>query len=445
MKNFRLKLILKVVILAAILCAGFFMFFQYGSYLFIVLMTILAIISITNLIKHVDLTNRDLARFLSSIKYSDFSQSFGYHKQGSSFNELSASINLVMDEFRKTRTEKEEQYRFLQTVLRHINIGLLSYDQSGKLEFINKAARSMLGFAHSRSIKNINELPVEIRTKFFDLKPGERIPLKIYTETEIIQLIIYATEFKMRDQLYKLVSLQNIQIELEEKELEAWQQLIRVLTHEIMNSVTPISSLASTVNVLLNTEDSTTTLDAAKTDDIKNALKTIEKRSKGLIDFVDNYRNLTKIPKPDFEIVLIKPLFDRIHKLLKNELEKNEIDFRIDIKPGSLEITADTAMIEQVLINLIFNAVHALNSCKNRCIQLSAELNNRGKIIIKISDNGPGIPEEIQEKIFIPFFSTKKDGSGIGLSLARQIMRAHGGNIRLKSEPYKNTEFSIIF
>lgn len=445
MKNFRLKLILKVVILAAILCTGFFMFFQYGSYLFIVLMTILAIISITNLIKHVDLTNRDLTRFLSSIKYSDFSQSFGYHKQGSSFNELSASINLVMDEFRKTRTEKEEQYRFLQTVLRHINIGLLSYDQSGKLEFINKAARSMLGFAHGRSIKNINELPVEIRTKFFDLKPGERIPLKIYTETEIIQLIIYATEFKMRDQLYKLVSLQNIQIELEEKELEAWQQLIRVLTHEIMNSVTPISSLASTVNVLLNTEDSTTTLDAEKTDDIKNALKTIEKRSKGLIDFVDNYRNLTKIPKPDFEIVLIKPLFDRIHKLLKNELEKNEIDFRIDIKPGSLEITADTAMIEQVLINLIFNAVHALNSCKNRCIQLSAELNNRGKIIIKISDNGPGIPEEIQEKIFIPFFSTKKDGSGIGLSLARQIMRAHGGNIRLKSEPYKNTEFSIIF
>jgi len=445
MKNFRINLIIKIVLLALILAAGFFLYFQYESYLVLLLMAILVLASILNLVKYVDITNRDLARFLSSIKYSDFSQSFGSQKLGPSFDELSQAINNVMDEFRKTRTEKEEQYRFLQTVLRHINIGLFSYDQSGKFEFINKSARKMLGLTHSATVSSLQSLPSEFRTKLLDLKPGERLPVKMYSETEIIQLIVYSTEVRMRDQKYTRVSIKNIQMELEEKELEAWQKLIRVLTHEIMNSVTPISSLASTVNNLLNTIPDDQELNEEQTEDIKNAVKTIEKRSKGLIDFVDNYRNLTKIPKPDFEIVSVEQLFKRLYKLFKNEIEKNTIEFRIDVKPASLEITADPAMIEQVLINLILNAMHALGECKERCIHLHAELNPQGKIIMKVSDNGPGIPDDIQEKIFIPFFSTKKDGSGIGLSLARQIMRAHGGNIRLKSEAFKDTEFSLVF
>jgi len=442
MKNFRFNLIFKILLLSADLAAGFFFFLQYNSYLILTVMIVVAAVIVLNLIKYIDITNRDLARFLSSIKYSDFSQSFGSKKLGSSFEELTSSINQVMDEFRKTRTEKEEQNRFLQTVLRHINIGLLSYDQSGKFEFINKAARQMLGITQGAGILTVNNLPAELHTKLLKLKPGERIPVKIYTESEMIQLIVYSTAFRMREQQYTLVSLQNIQMELEEKELEAWQKLIRVLTHEIMNSVTPISSLASTVNDILNNEQD---LDNEQTADIKNAVRTIEKRSKGLIDFVDNYRNLTKIPKPDFEIVAVKQLFERLYKLHKNEIEKNNITFQMEIEPASLEITADPAMIEQVVINLVINSIHALNSCKDKSIKLSAELNTQGKIALKISDNGPGIPEEIEEKIFIPFFSTKKDGSGIGLSLARQIMRAHGGNIRLKSEAFKSTEFSLIF
>jgi len=442
MKNFRFRLIIKVLTLAAVLAAGFFIFFLYGSYFYLIATVILSVYLVYNISSYIDQTNRDLSRFLSSIKFSDFSQSFGSQKIGKSFDDLTTAINSVMDEFRKTRTEKEEQYRFLQTVLRHVHIGLLSYDQSGKLEFINKAALKMLGITQSQSLLNINNLPEQLYSKLSEIKTGERAPIKIYSETEIIQLIVYSNEFKMRDQQYKLVSIQNIQMELEEKELEAWQQLIRVLTHEIMNSVTPISSLASTVNVLLSSE---MPLDDEKIGDIKSALKTIEKRSKGLIDFVDNYRNLTKIPKPNFEIVSLKQLFNRLHKLLKSDLEKNKINFKSMVDPSSLEITADPALIEQVLINLLLNSIHALTPCSEKSISISAELNRRGKILLKISDNGPGIPEEIQEKIFIPFFSTKSDGSGIGLSLARQIMRAHGGNIRVTSSPYKNTEFTLIF
>jgi nitrogen fixation/metabolism regulation signal transduction histidine kinase len=408
-------------------------------------MIILAAYIVHNIINYVDVTNRNLSRFLSSIKYSDFSQSFGSLKLGKSFNDLATAFNSVMDEFRKTRNEKEEQYRFLQTVLRHIDIGLFAFDQSGKFEFINNAARKILGITQGKSTLTINNLSDEFRTKLIDIKPGHRAPVKIYTASDIIHLIVYTTEFKMKDQLYKLVSIQNIQSELEEKELEAWQKLIKVLTHEIMNSVTPISSLASTVNVMLSNSGNEYEIKKEQITDIKEAVKTIEKRSAGLIDFVESYRNLTKIPKPDFEIISINQLFNRLEKLLKNDIEKNEIVFYNNTTPESLELTADPSLIEQILINLIINSIHALANCKDRQIKLSGELSTRGKILLKVIDNGPGIPEEIQEKIFIPFFSTKKDGSGIGLSLAKQIMRIHGGNIKVTSKAYKETVFSLIF
>jgi len=445
MKNFRLNLIIKILLLTIVLAAGFYFFFQYDSYFPLLIMFILSAYIVYNIINYVDVTNRNLSRFLSSIKYSDFSQSFGSLKLGKSFNDLTSSFNSVMDEFRKTRNEKEEQYRFLQTVLRHINIGLFSFDQSGKFEFINNAARKILGITQGKSILTIDNLPGELRTKLIDVKPGHRAPIKIYTESDIIHLIVYATEFKMRDQLYKLVSIQNIQSELEEKELEAWQKLIKVLTHEIMNSVTPISSLASTVNNMLGNSGNENELDKEQISDIKEAIKTIEKRSAGLIDFVESYRNLTKIPKPNFEIISIQQLFNRLEKLLKNEIEKNEIVFSKNTKPKTLELTADPSQIEQILINLILNSIHALANNKDKRINLSGELSTRGKIVLRVIDNGPGIPEEIQEKIFIPFFSTKKDGSGIGLSLARQIMRIHGGNIRVTSKADKETVFSLIF
>ena len=445
MKNFRFNLLIKILLLAIVFAAGFYFYFLHNSYIPLAIMVVPVIYIIYNIINYTDVTNRNLSRFLSSIKYSDFSQSFGSLKIGKSFEELTASINSVMDEFRKTRNEKEEQYRFLQTVLRHIDIGLLSFDQSGKLEFINNSARKILGITKGKGILNIINLPEEFRNKLIDIKPNHRAPVKIYTESDIIHLIVYATEFKMRDQLYKLVSIQNIQSELEEKELESWQKLIKVLTHEIMNSVTPISSLASTVNNMLGNSGHEPELEKEQISDIKEAIKTIEKRSVGLIDFVESYRNLTKIPKPNFEIIPIQQLFNRLGKLLKNDIEKCGIDFSKNINPESLEITADPSQIEQILINMTLNSIHALDGCKDKKIKISGELNTLGKVVIKVIDNGPGIPEEIQEKIFIPFFSTKKDGSGIGLSLARQIMRVHGGNIRVTSNPYNETVFSLIF
>jgi len=262
-------------------------------------------------------------------------------------------------------------------------------------------------------------------------------------------LALYATEFRLRQQKYTMVSVQNIQSELEEKEMEAWQNLIRVLTHEIMNSVTPIASLASTANDLLmqipeDREDSKKTPLTA-IDDVSSAVQTIERRSQGLLRFVDSYRKLTRLPKPNFQIFPISELFERVQQLMQSQISERGIDFQTRVDPESLELTADPEMIEQVLINLLMNAIQASARKHKPRIRLTASMDDRGRTVIRVTDNGPGITDEAMEKIFIPFFTTKKEGSGIGLSLARQIIRLHRGSISVQSKPHVETVFTLRF
>jgi signal transduction histidine kinase len=257
------------------------------------------------------------------------------------------------------------------------------------------------------------------------------------------------TEFRLGGKIFSLISLQNIRSELEETEIAAWQKLIRVLTHEIMNSITPISSLASTLNELIRADQ--TSLRAQNGEapdsipDILQALQTIQKRSDGLLHFVDAYRNLTLLPSPNFQIFPIRELFLRAEKLMQANIKERDILFESWIEPENLELVADPELIEQVLINLQLNALQALEGRREARIKLSASLDSRGKVLIQVADNGPGIPEENLEKIFIPFFSTKEGGSGIGLSLSRQIMRLHNGTISVHSRPGEDTVFTLRF
>ncbi len=444
MKNIRFILALKVILLSLVISFGVFYYLQTESLPLVFITIIVAVIIFRSIFKQLDQTNNDLTRFLQSIKYSDFAQTFTHKKLGKSYDDLNDAFNEVLNQFRKTRSEKEEQNRYLQTVLRHVGVGLIAFDTTGKIEFINHAARKLLGVNQVTHLNIIDQFDKTLSLKLLEMKSGGRSTIKLFDETDVVQLIIYATEFKMYDKAIKLVSLQNIQSELEEKELEAWQKLIRVLTHEIMNSVTPISSLSSTVNDMLS-NGGAQNLDEEQIDDIKSAVNTIHRRSEGLINFVENYRSLTKIPKPNFEIFSVQNLFNRLQRLLLNDLEKYSIKLNMKVEPSSLELTADADMVEQILINLIINSTHALKNVENKTISLTAGLNEKGRVIIKATDNGPGIPQDIQEKIFIPFFSTKSSGSGIGLSLARQIMRSHRGNIRVSSNPNEETTFTLIF
>jgi nitrogen fixation/metabolism regulation signal transduction histidine kinase len=441
LKAYRLNLVIRIIVMTTTILFVSIAFLKDLPFPIIAIAVLVVVYEVYTIFKYLDITNRKLSGFLLSIKYSDFTRTLPASGMGSSFKELEDALNEVFNEFRQVRNEKEEHARFLQTIIQHIGLGLISYQQTGKVELINNAAKKLLkinSLVHINSLETLNKPVFE---KLISIEAGQKELVKFVDNNELTQLLLYATEFKRQDKMYKLVSIQNIQRELDEKEMEAWQRLISVLTHEIMNSITPISSLAQTIENLLK-ED---LIDRSNMEDIKTGIETIRRRSGGLIDFVDNYRALTKIPVPDFSIVKIERLFFQVHRLLESRFIENKIIFNYTIEPESLELTVDPKLIEQVLINLVLNSVEALKDTISPEITMKAAMGEKGQILIQVKDNGPGILENVQEKIFIPFFTTKKSGSGIGLSLARQIMRQHNGNVTVFSRPDIDTVFTLIF
>jgi signal transduction histidine kinase len=313
---------------------------------------------------------------------------------------------------------------------------------------INKAAKTILKVVHLKNIYFLEGCSKELVTALFNLRSGQRTLLKVQLNGDLSQLVLQATEFILHEQKYTLVSIQNIQSELEEKEIESWHRLIRVLTHEIMNSVTPISSLASTASDMLiknSTGNGSKSLDPVIVEDVLCAVKTIENRSQGLLHFVESYRKLLRIPKPRFKIFTVESLFQRVEQLLSPQLTTQKIKINRKVEPETLELTADPEQIEQVLINLILNSIQALAGKQDPRIEMLANQDKRGRIILSVIDNGVGIPKEVYDKIFVPFFTTKKNGTGIGLSLSQQIMRLHKGTISVQSKPDEQTVVSLKF
>ncbi|KPL07055.1 histidine kinase [bacterium SM23_57] len=444
-RSFRINCAIRMILIGATICLFFYLLFRTSLFATIFIVGMLAIFQFYLLFKYVEKTNRDLSRFLLSIRYSDFTQPFTSSAKGSAFDELNIAFGEVMQAFQRARMEKEEHFRYLQTVVQHVGIGLIAFKGDGEVELINNAAKRTLKIPFLRSIKQLGSISEELAEKLLHVKAGEKLQIKVQLPDETLLLSIYATGFILRRQRYTLVSLQNIQSELEEKEMESWQNLIRVLTHEIMNSITPISSLASTASSLLTDEDGNVDTDIETIGDVANAVKTIQKRSAGLINFVEDYRKLTRIPKPSFEVFQIKDLFERIGNLMKDQLAQKLIGWEMHIDPETLELTADPVMVEQVLINLCKNSVEAVAKARDPMIALIAKTDGGGNPLIQIVDNGHGISEEVAEKIFIPFFTTKKEGSGIGLSLSRQIMRLHRGSLTVNSTPDVETVFTLRF
>ena len=447
-QRFRTSCTIRVIFLALTIFAFFLLLFQTRLYAVTGITGALIVFQALILIRYVEQTNRALNRFLEAVKYEDFTQTFIGSGLGSSFQELKSSFNEVLSKFQQARAEKEEHYRRLQTVVQHVGIGLISYRQDGEVELINNAAKRLLRIGHLKNVKNLESFSKDLSGTLLSIQSGERALVKVTEENELLQFIIFAAEFVLRGEPYRLVSIQDIQSELEAKEMEAWQNLIRVLTHEIFNSVTPISSLASTANSLLEERMESGTTGKYGPDgleDIQSAIRTIEKRSLGLLHFVESYRKLTRIPKPNFQIFTVASLFERVSQLMEAQMEEKSISFTVSVEPRSLELTADSALIEQILINLLRNAIDAVGRRKRPKIELKGRMDTRGRVTIQVADNGSGILEEVQEKIFIPFFTTKKKGSGIGLSLSRQIMRLHRGTIFVRSRPNRETVFTLRF
>ncbi|MFH1700464.1 MAG: ATP-binding protein [Candidatus Zixiibacteriota bacterium] len=448
-KSFRIQLIVRVIFLAATISLLIFLLTMSQSGAVIVMVSGLLVGQIVSLIYYAEKTNRDLTRFLESIKYSDFSSSFSGGGRGPSHDNLAKAFSEVIAQFREDRSEKEQQYRYLQTLVQHIGLGILSFDAQGSIDLINRAAKSLLRVNHLSNINKLHDFSPELVRALNDSRTGEKALIKIDDGEENITLAIHCTEFRMRDKLLKLISMQNIESELAEQEMAAWQKLIRVLTHEIMNSITPIASLASTVHELIEEtelddgENAALPFDIRK--DIRQAAATIEKRSRGLLHFVDAYRNLTRIPKPDFVNFRVVSFLEGIIKFMRSQLDHGGIEIQLNVEPDNLRLFADNELIEQVIINLLLNAIEALSGTDNPIILIEVKLNDRGRVLITVEDNGPGFDDDIKERLFTPFFTTKKEGSGIGLSLSRQIMRLHQGSISVQSTPNQMTRFILRF
>ena len=448
-KNFRIQVLLRLLLLAFSFFLLFYLIDKTRYNLTSVILLIVIVIQIIFLIRYVERTNRRLGHFLQSIRHADFTSTFADQGLGKSFDDLNRSFMEVIEEFRKYRAEKEEHYNYLQTVVQHVSMGIIAFNRQGEIDIFNNAVKKMLKQRHIRNISQLSEVKGELPEILMNLKSGDRRLVRLFIEDELLQVSIYATEFRMRGEDYILVSLQDISSELDEKEIESWQKLIRVLTHEITNSITPISSLAATVREMILEEDKEKLLMKALDDEdlegVKGAIETIQSRSQGLLNFVEVYRNLTRIPKPNFRYFKVKEIFERSERLLKPRMDELGISCSHRVFPPDLMITADPDLVDQVIINMVLNAIDAVKGRDDAEISILATANSSNRVVIDIKDNGIGIKPDIMDKIFMPFFTSKKHGSGIGLSLSRQIMHLHKGSVGVKSKPDEGAVFTLTF
>ncbi len=445
MKDFRIRIIFRVILMGASIALFIFMLNKPNMVFAAGFMVMVIFFQLWELYRFTSQTNRKLTRFLESVRYSDFISGFAAdNKLGKSFKELNEAFNEVLEAFRKARSEKEENWQYLNTVVQQVRTGIISFDHEGNVQLMNANAKRFVNVAN---LKNINAL-AEKNEKLFNALNEVQSGKSVLYKTNEFLLTIQSTEMRIRGNIVKLVTLQNIQTELQKQELEAWQNLTRVLRHEIMNSITPISSLTSTLREILDHEmikkenDYELKTDAA--DDLREGLATIENRSKGLIKFIDAYREYTSLPQPKIKTVLLKELIEKTAQFMRQELKKTNIQFSSSCSSDYLTIQADAEMIEQVLINLVKNAMESLLQNGSGKIELNGKYEDQS-IIIEVIDNGPGIIPEAINRIFVPFFTTKKTGSGIGLALSRQIMQMHNGSLTVQSELEVKTIFTLRF
>jgi len=401
---------------------------------------VLVIFRGAELFYYANTSNRKLTRFFDSIQYDDFSIKFSSdNTYGKSFQDLNKQFNKVLEAFRKIRAENEASLHLVNTIIQNVQTGLLLYDQYGRIELSNSEACKLLGFYR---LKNISELKANHTVLAEKLVSGINKHF-LYQSTNGLQLSVNITGIRLRGQIKTLVSLQNIQPELQEKEVEAWQNLTRVLRHEIMNSLTPILSLIGTMKHIVDKELPATANDNGAKDDLQEALQTLESRGIGMINFVDGYRSFTSIPAPSFAELDMEQIIQRVMNLLQPEMTASQIDFTYEKNAVNQLIYADADQLSMVLINLVKNAKEALEHSPNGAICIRSYAQNQA-VFVEVIDNGPGIEPEALEDIFIPFFTTKENGSGIGLSLSRQIIQQHGGSIKVISAPEKGCRFIVM-
>jgi len=408
--------------------------------------SILSLLVTWELYRYVNKTNRQITQFLNAIEFNDHAIQYQNKKGSFIYKRLNESLNRIIQSFKELKVEKESQHIYLHTVINQIDIPILCFDDEYRIKLFNKAAQTLFDKPYLYQLQNLESVNPELYKEIIKIEHGQTklVPCRIHKSQK--RLLINCVDFSLESKSLKLVTLKNIHAELNSQEAESWQKLIRVLTHEIMNSMTPLISLSSTL--IENLEDNNgeaKSISNLNTEDIENlhhGLFTIERRSTGLLHFVQNYRSLINIPSLQLQKEKVEDILEQQSHFWQAEYIKENIQFNSNIESSIPPISIDRALIIQVLINLIKNALESLKSNHDKQLTINC-FTNKDHLFIQVIDNGAGIDEDLKDKIFIPFFTSKEKGSGIGLSLSQQIIQKHGGELSLISSDTNQTLFQI--
>ncbi len=444
-KNFEWRILIRVLFLFITLsCTSFLVVKQWYVYLLIAAPVI--IYQLIDIFRFQKKAQDELNEFVESVHYRDFSRYFDVKHAPIELQPLRKGFNEINTTFKVISKEKETQYQYLQKILELVDTGILSYEeQTGDVVWMNESLKKMMQLPYLKTIHSLERRDLELYKEVLTLKPGISKIASAHFEKTSFKILLSATAFQTEGKVYKLVAFQNVNEALDETESKAWQKLLSVMTHEIMNSVAPISSLADTLKHRLQQSVTSLNDDSGSLDDLELGIDTIKRRSEGLLKFAETYRNLNKITTLNLKKVYVRELFGNLLQLMQPTLEQKDIELETILKDTDLQLEVDVNLIEQVLINLVVNAIEAIKDNPAPKIVLSSYVASNYRTVIKIADNGNGMPPELLDKIFVPFFSTKKNGSGIGLSLCKQIMMLHRGNVQVQSVEGEGTAFLLQF
>ncbi|SFD20236.1 sensor histidine kinase [Pseudoalteromonas denitrificans] len=447
-KRFSLLIVIRTVFAIATTIALTLTITQPGYHATSIVLLCVVLFQFIEIIKFTSKTNAELIRFFDAARHGDYSQNFDFKAVGTGFDELGAAFNDILSKMNSARVIQEEKLRHIKAIVEHVPVPLISIYHDGKVMLWNNSARRLFGLNKIVNLDDFKKFGGDFYKSLQNIVAGERRLINVNIDDMEHRLIISATEIIIAKRQETLLSMQDIQNELAVAQLQAWQDLVSVLTHEIMNSITPVASLAKTAvdlveDVKLKTQNAPEITE--ELDDVLGAVQTVARRSDGLMQFVSSYRRLTRLPKPNKKPTNLVTLFEHVKSLTTQNWQENNITFHMNIKPTGLDLCVDVDMIEQILINLLQNAVQAVSHVYDAQIDMIAFLNSRGHVVIEVADNGEGIPDDIASQIFVPFFTTKKEGSGVGLALARQVMLAHEGKISVRDNEEGGATFSLTF